>query len=196
MISLNCGYFETVTKKYFIMKTQKKLQDKILYKEIQQQRQSWIFLLIVLLFLLSFVAVIQQNILGVPFGNHPLPDTAVWFIPLIPAFLLGFLYMNRLETFVTEKGVWLKYKPYHGKYRFYPWSEIENAYIRIYQPMKEYGGYGIRLFSAKSSGAYNVSGKTGLQLVFKNGRHVLIGTQKGGELKEVIQPFVSEPQKN
>ncbi|MGC9330462.1 MAG: hypothetical protein ACP5DZ_01135 [Bacteroidales bacterium] len=179
------------------MKTQKKFQqEEVLYKETQQQRQTWVFLLVVLLFLLSLVAVVQQNIMGVPFGNHPLPDTALCFMPLIPAFLLAFLYMNRLETVVTKKGVWLKYKPYHGKYRFYPWSEIENAYVRIYQPMKEYGGYGIRLLSGKSSGAYNVSGKTGLQLVFKNGRHLLIGTQKGDELKSVISQHVTEPHKN
>ncbi|MDA3819182.1 MAG: hypothetical protein PF590_01715 [Candidatus Delongbacteria bacterium] len=178
------------------MKTQKNLQEEILYKETQQQRQSWIFLLIVLLFLLSLVAVIQQNILGVPFGNHPLSDTALWFMPLIPVFLLAFLYINRLDTVITKKGVWLKYEPYHGKYRFFPWSEIEKAYVRIYQPMKEYGGYGIRLISAKSSGAYNVSGKTGLQLIFKNGRHLLIGTQKGGELKSVIRQHVTEPHNN
>jgi hypothetical protein len=50
----------------------------------------------------------------------------------------------------------------------------------------EYGGWGIRkTFSGKGT-AYNVKGKNGLQLVFKNGDRLLIGTQKAEELKETL----------
>ena len=34
--------------------------------------------------------------------------------------------------------------------------------------------------------AYNVKGKMGLQLVLKNGKKILIGTQKTEELKQIL----------
>lgn len=88
-------------------------------------------------------------------------------------------------TMINNKGVWVKYKPFHKNYRFYPWNEIEKAYDRIYQPLKEYGGYGIRFRSKIFSGAFNVSGNIGLQLEMKNGRKVLIETMKGNEIKGI-----------
>ena len=48
----------------------------------------------------------------------------------------------------------------------------------------QYGGWGIRGF--KSNRAYNVSGKIGLQLEFKNGDKLLVGTQNGQEMNDVL----------
>jgi hypothetical protein len=56
--------------------------------------------------------------------------------------------------------------------------------VRKYKPLLEYGGYGIRGFG--NNRALNIAGKTGLQLIFKDGRKLLIGTQKGLEMIEML----------
>ena len=59
--------------------------------------------------------------------------------------------------------------------------------IREYKPIMEYGGWGIRGFG--SNRALNIKGKIGLQLVFKNGQKLLIGTQKADEIVKILAPF-------
>ena len=54
------------------------------------------------------------------------------------------------------------------------------------------GGWGIKfgLFGNKARGnAVNISGDIGIQLELKNGKKLLIGTQKEAESKSVIQNY-------
>ena len=50
----------------------------------------------------------------------------------------------------------------------------------------EYGGWGLRYGFFGKGRALNVSGNTGLQIEFNNGKRLLIGTNKPRELKEVL----------
>jgi hypothetical protein len=61
------------------------------------------------------------------------------------------------------------------------------AYIRKYNPIKDYGGWGIRWGSFRKGNAYNMSGNMGLQLVFKDGKKLLFGTQRSSELDQIIE---------
>ncbi len=70
------------------------------------------------------------------------------------------------------------------------WSEVSNAYVRNYDPIGEYGGWGLKggSFWNKSKGkAITISGGVGIQLEFKNGKKLLIGTQKENDVKRVLQ---------
>ena len=56
----------------------------------------------------------------------------------------------------------------------------------------EYGGWGLKggLLWKKSKGiAINVSGNIGIQLELKNGKKLLIGTQKLQEAKQVLDTY-------
>jgi hypothetical protein len=50
----------------------------------------------------------------------------------------------------------------------------------------EYGGWGIKYGFGGQGLVYNVSGEIGLQLKFKEGEPLLIGTQKGEEIKQIL----------
>lgn len=65
------------------------------------------------------------------------------------------------------------------------WGNVDSVYIREYRPLKEYGGWGIR--DGSSGRAYNVSGDTGLQIIFKDKERLLIGTIKPGEMKQELE---------
>lgn len=157
--------------------------------EVQNQRQGWIYMFIIFLLILNVVAIIQQVVFDKPFGNHPAPDWGLFVSLILPIGLFVFMYLNRLETHINDEGVWVKYRPIHKVWRVYPWDSLEAAHVRLYHPLKEYGGYGYRVKAGKNSQAMNVSGKTGLQLVFQSGRHLLIGTQRGDELDKLVQHY-------
>ena len=57
--------------------------------------------------------------------------------------------------------------------------------VRQYKPLSEYGGWGLRYGS--SGKAYNVSGNIGIQLHFKDGSTLLIGTNKKEEVEVVLK---------
>jgi hypothetical protein len=57
--------------------------------------------------------------------------------------------------------------------------------VRTYQPLKEYGGWGLK--GTSKNRAYNMSGKEGLQLELKDGRRVLIGTRKPADIEVALK---------
>ena len=67
---------------------------------------------------------------------------------------------------------------------------MEKCYVRIYSPIKEYGGWGYRTSLGKKKGsAFNVKGNKGIQIEFKTGKKLLVGTQKESEATQVIHRY-------
>ncbi len=52
--------------------------------------------------------------------------------------------------------------------------------------MKEYGGWGVKGWS-KDKMAYNVSGDRGVELTLKDGRRIMLGSQRAEELAGAIE---------
>ena len=71
------------------------------------------------------------------------------------------------------------------KSKLIPWSEIGKIYVRNYNPISEYGGWGYRKWG--EGRAYNTKGRQGLQLVLKDGSKPLVGTQKKDELEKIVE---------
>lgn len=106
---------------------------------------------------------------------------------ILPVLILFFLLMNRLETQITTTGIKVRYFPFHLRYKLYPKKIIGLAYVRTYEPIAEYGGWGLRLGLFGRGKAYNIVGNKGIQLVFTDGSKLLIGTQKPDEADAVLQ---------
>lgn len=98
---------------------------------------------------------------------------AVVLIPvaLVPA-LLGFVFA--LETQVEGNELRVRLVPL--PFRRIPLADVASAEVRTYRPLREYGGWGIRW--GRAGMAYNARGNRGVQLVLKDGRRVLIGSQE------------------
>ena len=56
---------------------------------------------------------------------------------------------------------------------------------KTYDPM-EYGGWGVRGWPDRYGWAYNVSGNRGVQIEFKNGHRLMLGSQRADELAKAI----------
>ena len=115
-------------------------------------------------------------------------------ISFIISFGLGmllplFFWQMKLVTRIAEEGIYVRFTPFHFKEKFYAWDSLTACYVRTYSPLMEYGGWGIKYGFGGQGLVYNVSGKVGLQLKFKQGDPVLIGTQKGEEIKALLAEF-------
>ncbi len=150
------------------------------FSEIQRFRKWWLWVMMLGINSIFIYGIIQQIFIGQPFGDNPMSDTGLCLSAFFMLILSLLLFNMRMETQIKSDGIYMRFFPFHFKYKFYPWSDIDKAYVRQYNPIKEYGGWGLRI------GAFNVSGDKGMQLEFKNSKKLLIGTNQEIKLKEVL----------
>ena len=160
------------------------------FKEEQRFTQPWL-LVVVLIALVVPIGIMTQELLK---ENSTMSLTEViWASFLILLCLLPVLIF-KLQTRIDEKGIHYQFYPLHLKPQFLAWHAINKAYVRNYNPISEYGGWGIKggLFWNKANGtAINIKGSIGLQLELKSGKRLLIGTQKETEIQQVLAKYKS-----
>jgi hypothetical protein len=93
--------------------------------------------------------------------------------------------LHKLEVKVDQDSIRYRFAPYINRFRTIRKGEVKEIYVRKYQPIMEYGGWGYRIGLGKGR-AYNIFGNWGLQLKFRNGKDLLLGTQKPEILKAAI----------
>ena len=160
------------------------------FEEEQRFRQPWIWaillpILVVLLVVFGY-GLIQQLVLKEPFGDNPASDTAL-IIAAVTVFVLGggsmlLLYKMKLVTKLDSNCLHILFFPLRR--RDIPLSDIAHWEARTYNPIRDYGGWGIRV--GRGGWAYNVSGNRGVQLQLTNGKKLLIGSQRSEELCAAI----------
>ena len=84
---------------------------------------------------------------------------------------------SKLVVSMDSKRIYYRFAPFINSERTISVDDVLDMRIRKYKAIWEYGGYGYR-YSIKNGRALNISGYMGLQLVFSNGKKLLIGTQK------------------
>jgi hypothetical protein len=109
--------------------------------------------------------------------------------------LTGFIFLgtacllifSKLETEVRRDGLYVRFAPFHFRFHYFAFADIASVTARRYSPIGEYGGWGLRYGLGGVGRAYNVSGDKGVQLVFRDGQRLLIGSQHAEELARLIQ---------
>ena len=133
-------------------------------------------------------AMYVQLVQGEPFGDRPMGDTGLAVMGSLYILLgIAMLYVfvrGSLVTEVRSSGLYIRYFPFHFRFQQISLDGIESCRAVTYKPIREYGGWGIR--SGRGKKAYNVSGNTGVEIVYKNGTQLLIGSRKHGQLESAI----------
>ena len=175
------------------------MKDEVVFYERQRFSQSWAILIIGLVNALFIFGCIMQLGMGKSWGNHPMDNTMLIIVTAIVTLLTISFFFSGLDTVINKEGVYFKLFPFCWKYKSFPWDMVSKAYVRKYNPILEYGGWGIRyriggirfnsgeIGRSKMNIAYNISGNMGLQLELANGKRVLIGTRKPAEMEDVLQ---------
>lgn len=161
-------------------------EEKVVYREVQKMRHWWVILLVVALAAVAWYGMVQQIILGRPFGSRPAPDgfMILFWILFGIVFPLALLTAH-LTVEVRKDGLYVKYFPFHFTYKIWSLKKIANYYDVIYSPIRRFGGWGIR-YNMKGEKAYNIGGVKGVEIHLKTGRVILIGTEHPQEFVKAL----------
>lgn len=157
---------------------------KIHFTESQRFRQPAIILLFVILNGGFLYPVIQQVILGYPVGADPVTNFELVLASILSLAFTALFFIFRLDTEISDQGISARLFPLHREFRRFSWDDISHIEVRKYKPLREYGGWGLRF--GRNGKAWNISGNQGIQLVFQNGKKLLIGTNQPEEVQKVL----------
>jgi hypothetical protein len=107
-----------------------------------------------------------------------------WWVFPLAGLALGLVAGLVLEVRLDAAGAHYRLLPLQWRWRHVAWPEVARAYLRRYDPLSEYGGWGIK--GTAQNRAYNIANDEGLQLELRDGRRVLLGTQRPAELARAL----------
>jgi hypothetical protein len=114
----------------------------------------------------------------------------LWLVaigPLVVGVVAVLLSLSHLDVDVTDEGVTIAFR-YVWPARRIAFSQIVGLEVRRYNPLLEYGGWGVRL--GLRGWGYMTSGNEGVQLRLRKGLPVLIGSTRPQELEAAIRAGV------
>jgi hypothetical protein len=160
-----------------------------LFYEEQTFRQRRIRILLAVPPSILLVLAIWQVVLGHPWGKHPMSNTSLigWtiFLWLVYLRLVRIRLVTELrpsELLVSMRGLWRK--------RRIPLSDIKSLEVVKFDPVRDYGGYGIRI--TRHGTAYIAGGSDGVRLQLTGGATVLLGSQRSKELAGAIRRQIGD----
>jgi hypothetical protein len=114
------------------------------------------------------------------------------FTKLTNGLFLGLLLLNLAAIFtstsmvtqIRKDGIYVRYFPFQPSFVHFPWTEIRQVYIRKYDTLTEYNGWGIKI--GASGKAYTAGGDTGIQVELSDGTSVLIRTRQPEKVEQVL----------
>ena len=161
---------------------------KIYFNEEQRFNQWWIWLIIAVCCGIWIWQFVQQIVMGKPFGNNPMSDLGVYISGVFPVLVLLLFRFLKLETVIDDEGVKCRFRPFQRKFKTFPTGDISRFEVKKYNPILEYGGWGIRY--GRKGTAFNVSGNMGLYLELKNRKNFLIGTQTPDSIRYTMEKLM------
>lgn len=156
-----------------------------IFTEEQRFNQWWLFVILAI----AGVAMLYPLIAGEVGSDKSLRISllitfGIYFLVVL------FILSVRLFTQIDETGIHYQFGPIHRSRRHVPWQDITYGAVVKYNPILDYGGWGYRSgFLKKKGKAYNIKGNLGIKMELKNGKKILIGTQKPEEAKRVLDSY-------
>ncbi|SDF10654.1 hypothetical protein [Cellulophaga baltica] len=158
------------------------MRENYLFYEEQKFTQWWLWLLLLLI-----IGYLLFDLISFSYSSDEIftVGTIIFntenLIPLILVCLVILLFLIlKLKTTLSKDYIQVSFFPFFTKK--WNWSEINTTEIVTYG----FVGYGIRL-SLKYGTVYNIKGNHGLAIHLKNGKKLMVGTQKPEELANVIK---------
>lgn len=159
------------------------------YRESQQFRQRWIWIILIPVIVMAWAAFVQQIVFGIPFGTDPAPDIAVWITWLLVGIGIPALFWkSRLIIEVEDRELRYRWTPFIN--RSIPLEKIKSATAQDYRPIWEYGGWGIRYGGKDKGWVYSMGGNRGVFIECHDGKCLMLGTERPVELEAAINEFL------
>ncbi len=158
-----------------------------IFEERQRFTQWWLWFLMIIPLAFMLFKPLKRIIAGETFSIVDL-DNGFWIGLTTMSLVYIFVAICHLTTVIDKNGITYQLFPFQTSSKRISWNDLERAYVRQYKPLSEYGGWGYRL-GLGGGRALNVKGNQGIQLKLKNGKKLLLGTQKPKEARLVIQKY-------
>lgn len=163
---------------------------KAYFNETQRFRQWWIYMIFAIVIASSIYTIVSIY----PEVREE-KSNAAWIMlisngVLVPAAIFVLIRVFKLKTRIRKDGVYYQFFPLQLKEKFAAKEDIDSFEVRKYKPVSEYGGWGVKSLGNKYGRAINISGNMGLQLYLKNGKKLLIGTQKASEIEKAMNDMM------
>lgn len=135
------------------------------------------------LLLVAMVFVVVVTVVAVVF-SRPGDALLLAAAPVVVVLVASLISLSHLDVDVTDRGVTIAFR-YLWPTRRIGFAEIVGLQVRRYNPLLEYGGWGVRL--GPKGWGYMTSGNEGVQLRLRKGLPVLIGSIRPRELEAAIR---------
>jgi hypothetical protein len=158
----------------------------LLFREVQQFRQGWIWFVLACSSLAALTAALMPFFLEDSWTEHPILNVIlIGFGIIFGVFFPILFYSAKLITEVRTDGLYISFYPLLFKRIQIPFDSIVRSEIITYHPLRDYGGWGIRY--GPEGKALNVSGDRGVLLELKNGEKILIGSHQPEQLGSLLK---------
>ena len=155
-----------------------------LFQEAQRFRMWMFWLPIAIVTFVVWWQFTEQIVRSNPQGSQPIPDWAAWALAVV--FGLGFPAFAFVVRVITEvRPGWLIVRLYPFHTARIDLAEIDDAGVREYSALREFGGWGIRV--GQSGKSYSAYGTHGVQLWLKGDKRILIGSQRVDDLAAALR---------
>lgn len=161
------------------------------FRETQRLKLWWLYILVGLEMLVMMLIF--------SFGKHRITFAElaeINFMLLLaaasPLILVWGVQQISFKYIINERGISYKYLSLTGKYRLIPWASVNSIYIRKYDAMGEYGGWGAKYrlwFKMKDKAFIFNDENKGLQIEIKNGKKILFSTNELAGLQSFLHNF-------
>ena len=102
---------------------------------------------------------------------HPADSEPLDWLGLVIIGVVALLiFAIKLHVTINTEGITYKYPPFHIKPKQMPWANIESVELMKINPLKEFGGWGLRY--GKLGAAYTTRGRYILHIVQKKGKPI------------------------
>lgn len=158
------------------------MKGKLIFKEEQSFVGTWMWYLVIGISVVS----VGGTAVGLVFKHDTEGYVGLIIAAIVTIGLVLLFYTSKLSVSIDQDNLYYRFPPFVSGEKLLSQGDIKEMYVRKYKPIMEYGGWGYR-FRFRSGRAMNVAGDVGLQLVLKNGKKLLIGTQKPEAMKEAVR---------
>ena len=109
---------------------------------------------------------------------------SIGIVALAGVIVVTLVVTAKMTTVVDAAGLHVRYFPFLRK--TFAWDDVVGWTAKTYDPM-EYGGWGVRGFPGRYGWAYNVRGNRGVEVEFRNGHRLMLGSQRAEDLARAIE---------
>lgn len=156
---------------------------------IEEQRfnQWWLYTILIIAVMGCFIPFILEKDKLLAGNKEAIIGLTV--AVTVTGFAILFILTIKLNTKIDALGIHYRFYPIQFNTKSIKWEDMAYCEVKKYSPIKDYGGHGYKMGLKGKGKALNIRGNMGIQIVLKNKKRILLGTQKPELAKNTIENY-------